>query len=307
MPSPLPATIALTAALFLSAALAGCQSNTSNPSAQPIKPSAKLSTSPGAPMTIEEVQERSANSPRTVPVVRPAVTNPTPTVTKTPIPTQPFGLVHKDGQAGGPLGNTEASPSVAIYGNGGNARNIAFVIDASGSMVDLLPLVIREVKRVTKEIQLAQSLTIIVYSGKGVYEVPGRVKGPRKATPEFKEQIDEWLTLSNANFSTGGHGGKHIEAALIQTLRYRPELVFLMSDNLTGGGQGATQHEVFQDKLLKTIVKHNDSKTPAKFNTIQFLHEDPLVKAGLTGTMQRIADDTGGRYKFVSAKDLNLK
>ena len=45
---------------------------------QPVIPNSKLSDSPGAPMVIEEVQEQSADTPMTVPVVDPVVTNPTP-------------------------------------------------------------------------------------------------------------------------------------------------------------------------------------------------------------------------------------
>ena len=98
-----------------------------------------------------------------------------------------------------------------------------------------------------------------------------------------------------------------MEAAIVRALTYKPQLVFLLSDNLTGGGQGATQHEIFQDDLMDAIRKANDHKPPAKFNTIQFLYEDPLVRAGLTGTLQLIADDSGGNYKFIGARDLNLK
>ena len=83
--------------------------------------------------------------------------------------------------------------------------------------------------------------------------------------------------------------------------------MFLLSDNLTGGGQGATLHEIFQDELMAAIRKKNNFTPPAKFNTIQFLYEDPLVSAGLTGTLQLIADETGGNYKFIGDRDLNLK
>lgn len=278
---------------------------------QPVIPNSKLSESPGAPMVVEEVQEQSADTPMTVPVVDPVVTDPTPTVTDTPIPTTLVGLTYAGGQSGGPLGNTTGSGDFGadVFGNGGNAKNIAFIVDASGSMVDVLPFVVNELKRVVNELQPAQNITIIMFSGQGVYEVPGGggVKGLRACTPKFKEDIREWVSLENFKFETGGRGSQNVQTAILRGLSYKPQLVFLLSDNLTGGGQGATQHEIFQDDLMESLKKANDHKPPAKFNTIQFLYEDPLVRAGLKGTLQLIADETGGNYKFIGARDLNLK
>ena len=83
--------------------------------------------------------------------------------------------------------------------------------------------------------------------------------------------------------------------------------MFLLSDNLTGGGQGATKHEIFQDDLMASIRKANKATPAAKFNTIQFLYEDPLVRAGLKGTLQLIADETGGVSRFIGEEHLKLK
>ena len=278
---------------------------------QPVIPNSKLSDSPGAPVQIEEVQEQSADTPTTVPVVDPVVTTPTPTVTDTPIPTTLVGLTYAGGQTGGPLGNTTGNGDFGanVFGNGGNARNIAFIVDASGSMVDVLPFVVNELKRVVNELKPAQNITIIMFSGDGVYEVPGGggVRGLRPCTPRFKEDIREWVSLENFRYETGGRGSQNVQQAIERALSYKPQLVFLLSDNLTGGGQGATQHEIFQDDLAKAIRDANKFKPPAKFNTIQFLYQDPLVRAGLKGTLQLIADETGGNYKFIGARDLNLE
>lgn len=278
---------------------------------QPVIPNAKLSDTPGAPQVIEEVQEQSSDTPMTVPVVDPTVTNPTPTVTNTPIPTTLVGLTYQGGQSGGPLGNTTGSGDfgASVFGNGGNARDIAFIVDASGSMVDVLPFVINELKRVVNELKPAQNITIIFFSGEGVYEVPGggKIKGLRACTPKFKEDIRNWVSLENYRYETGGRGSQHVQSAVVRALGYKPQLVFLLSDNLTGGGQGATQHEIFQNDLMKAVREANDHRPPAKFNTIQFLYEDPLVRAGLKGSLQLIADDSGGQYKFIGARDLNLK
>lgn len=197
------------------------------------------------------------------------------------------------------------------------ADDVVFLIDASGSMVDVLPFVISELKQVVNNMQsyavngqaIDRKATVIFFSGDGVHEVPGGggVKGLRTMTPKFKEQIRQWVSLENFNYSTGGRGSAHVKDALQRALSYKPELVILLSDNLTGGGQGATQHELMQDELIELIHQHNKAQPPAKINTIQFLYEDPLVRAGLPATLNRIADETGGKFKFISQGDLNLR
>ena len=213
-------------------------------------------------------------------------------------------------------GPKTGKPDPGFFGGIG-ADKVVFLIDASGSMVDVLPFVIDELKRVVSGMQpvkvgkrtIEKEATVIFFSGKGVHEVPGGggVRGLRAVTPEFKTQIREWVSLENFNFDTGGRGSAHVEAALIRALSYKPELVILLSDNLTGGGQGATQHELMQDDLLDLIHKHNKANPPARFNTVQFLYEDPLVRHGLQGTLDRIAEETGGEPRFVSQQQLNLR
>ena len=119
--------------------------------------------------------------------------------------------------------------------------------------------------------------------------------------------LAEPIALENFNYDIGGRGSANVKTALTRALSYEPQLVILLSDNLTGGGQGATQHELMQDELMELIHKHNKSKPPARINTIQFLYEDPLVRAGLKGTLRRIADETGGTFTFVTQQQLHLQ
>ncbi|MGB0767208.1 MAG: hypothetical protein ACPGYV_05820 [Phycisphaeraceae bacterium] len=199
----------------------------------------------------------------------------------------------------------------------GSASDVVFIIDASGSMVDVLPFVINELNRVVTAMQPRQvngrliytKATVLFFSGQGVFEVPGggATKGLRPMTPAFKNAIREWVSLDNFRFDTGGRGTAYVDAAVTRALGYQPELVVLLSDNLTGGGQGATQHEIMQDDLLDLIHRHNRHLPPARFNTIQFLYEDPLVRAGLKGTLQRIADETGGKARFVPESELSRR
>lgn len=281
------------------------------PEEEGIIPDATFSDTPGAPDPIESVQEESSESPRTTPTVDPTTNPPSPVVNNTNIQTTSIGLTSSGGITGGTFGNTNGNGEFGtnVFGNGGNARNIAFVVDASGSMVGVLPFVINELKRVINELKEAQKFTIIFFTGEGVFEVPGggRRTGLRSATAEFKQQSSSWITLDNHNVESVGRGSAHALAAIEQALSYRPQLVFLLSDNLTGGGQGATQHEIFQGDLMESITEANDFTPPAKINTIQFVYVDPLIRAGLTGTLERIANETGGTYKFLDERELNLR
>ena len=209
---------------------------------------------------------------------------------------------------------TESDPPTIF---GGGFGDVVYLIDASGSMVDVLPFVINELKQVVNSMRPAivngraidRKATIIFFSGDGVYEVPGggSVKGLRPMTAHFKQQVSEWVSLDNFKYETGGRGSAFVGEALARALSYKPDMIMLLSDNLTGGGQGATQHELMQDDLLALIHKNN-KKTPAvRINTIQFLYEDPLVHAGLQGTLDRIAEETKGKFRFITHRDLNLR
>lgn len=188
-------------------------------------------------------------------------------------------------------------------------RDIVFIVDASGSMTRVLPFVVNELKRVIHEIKPHDSTTVICFSGRGVYEVDSRVgwSGTRKCTPGFRNEIRDWLTLSNHRFKTGGSGARFAEAAIARSLRYKPALIFILSDHLGGSGRGAAQYGIDQDALLASIHAQNDVQSPTKINTISFVNSGPLARAGLRGTLQRIADETGGQYKYIGKRDLNLR
>ena len=282
--------------------------------AQPVIPEARFSQTPGAPDLIQTVREEAAAAPRTTPTSNPTVQPPSPIVSNTQIQATSIGLTHAGGITGGTFGNVTGGSEFRtnLFGSGGNARNIAFVVDASGSMIGVLPFVINELKRViNSELREAQRFTVIFFTGEGVFEVPGggARRGLRPATATFKQEVSSWMALDQHNIQSAGSGSVNAIAAIRQALRSRPRphLVYLLSDNLTGGGQGAAHHEIFQSDVLDAIRDANDTIPPAKINTIQFIYADPLVDAGLTGTLEQIANETGGVYKFLGERELNLR
>lgn len=267
---------------------------------QIIIPTARLSSTPGAPLQIKQTPRLKAD-----PIARRTVS---PLRKQTPVQmlTQPrsdatlVGVLGSSGDAN-PFESTIAGSGelrAQFLGSGGNARRIAFVIDASGSLIDNFPFVISELKRSISQLSGRQYFTVIFYQGKDVIEVPPFGIDAKRATPAIKQQVNDWLSVDRYNITP--KGTTNPVRALRQAFLYEPQLVFLLSDAITGQGQ----YEIDQRKLLAEIEQANRSGT--KINALQFLQEDPLVKAGLTGTMKLVAEQSGGVYKYVSKEDLNI-
>lgn len=267
---------------------------------QIIIPTARLSATPGAPLQIKQTPRLKAD-----PVARRTVS---PLRKQTPIQTltQPrsdatlVGVLGSSGDAN-PFESTIGGSGelrAQFLGSGGNARRIAFVIDASGSLIDNFPFVISELKRSVSQLSGRQYFTVIFYQGQDVIEVPPFGIDAKRATPAIKQQVNDWLSADQYNITP--KGTTNPVKALRLAFRYEPHLVFLLSDAITGQGQ----YEIDQLKLLKEIERVNRSGT--KINTLQFLQKDPLEKAGLTGTMELIAKENGGDPTFVTKEQLNI-
>ncbi len=267
---------------------------------QIIIPTARLSATPGAPLQLKQTERL-----KTDPLARRTVS---PIRKQAPIQMQTNPI--SDASLVGVLGASgEANPFEAalagggelraqFLGSGGNARRIAFVIDASGSIVGEFPFVIRELQRSVNQLSSRQYFTVIFYQGNDVKEVPPMGIDAKRATITMKEAVNRWLSPDQNNIELGGSSNP--VRALRRAFSYEPQLIFLLSDAITGQGQ----YEIDQRKLLDEIDRINRAGT--KINTLQFLQEDPLVKAGLKSTMEQIATRSGGVYTFVSEKDLNI-
>ncbi|MEX2673597.1 MAG: hypothetical protein WD294_15975 [Phycisphaeraceae bacterium] len=193
----------------------------------------------------------------------------------------PFGTTSSGGEAG-----------AEFYGTGGNARRIAYVIDASGSMIDTMPFVLEELKRSISELSDRQEFTIIFYQADGATEVPPQ--GWKPANDEFKRRVADWVTLEHGNLSP--RGSTNPQPALRLVMRYRPELLFVLSDNITGSGR----YEINREELLSMLKQTNPNQRTA-INTIQFIYPDQLE------TLKQIAEEHGGIYKFITEADLGLR
>ena len=263
-----------------------------------IIPIARLSETPGAPLKMKVTKKKIKTTQR----VRTKSVSKTTTNISNKVDAE-IPLIGATGGAPGkasPFGATvrqESGERATMYGSEGNAKRLAYIIDASGSLLDSMPFVINEIKRSISELSDKQKFTIIFFQGDSLVEVPP--PGLKKATSELKQQVIKWVDMDNGNIVP--KGSSNPVKAIKLALRYKPQLVFLLSDNITG----RAQYEMNQTRLLTEIKKANNGHT--KINTIQFLYPDPLTKVGLKPTMELISESTGGVYKFVDGRELGIQ
>ena len=177
-----------------------------------------------------------------------------------------------------------------------NARRIVYVIDASGSMIRSMHIVIEELARALDGLSAEQSFAVIFFRGDEAVMVP-----PRRlvdATPDAKIQALTWI---NETIVPGGRTNP--VAAIEAALRLESDAIFLLSDNITGSGQ----FEIDQQDLLELLDQLNPVATETGrrstvINCIQFLYPDPLE------TLKKIAAQHGGPkgYKFLDARELGI-
>jgi hypothetical protein len=179
-----------------------------------------------------------------------------------------------------------------------NARRIVYVIDASGSMIRALPLVIDELASSLDGLVAQQSFSVIFFQRNEALIVPpaGRLI---PATDDEKLRVLAWI-----DEQVIPAGRSNPLEAIAAALRLRPDVIFLLSENITGSGE----YEIDQDDLLRMLDEMNplDAETgrrPTQINCVQFLDPDPL------DTLKRIAESHGGArgYKFLDREELGLR
>ena len=194
-----------------------------------------------------------------------------------------------------------AAPAATFMGSrGGDAREVVFLNDASGGGVAELPFVIGELQSSIRKLSDEQRFTVVFFGdfdGEPFKEVPPG--GLQPASPANKRAVTAWIDLDAGNVYALGSGDP--VPALARALRYRPQLIFLLSDEITGRGE----YQIEQAPLLERIQEVNRGGT--KINAIQFLNLDRWQREGRTGTLEKIAAATGGTYTFVSAEELGLR
>jgi len=178
-----------------------------------------------------------------------------------------------------------------------NARRIVYVVDASGSMITWMQTVIDGLIRSLDGLTPEQDFTVMFSQGDRVLIVPP-TNQLHIANDKNKLRAVQWI---DEQVIPGGSSNpiKAIENAL----RLNPDVVFLLSTNITGRGI----YEIDQQQLLNRLEELNPEnpetgRRQSRINCIQFLDPDPLQ------TLKKIAARHGGPngYKFVDREELGI-
>ncbi len=208
--------------------------------------------------------------------------------------------------------------SVSFGGlRGSNAKNIVYLVDASGSMMPYLSIVIDELTRSIDQLTDTQNFAVIFFQKNEAVLVPGpddqldaqgqrrRGRGRTKLLPGSaanKLFVYSWIDLDAGHIRATGTSNpiEALELAL-DGMQPNPDVVFVLSTDITGLGE----YEVDQSELLKLISRLNRDRTNrlrTVIKTIQFIEEDPLE------SLKKIAEQNGGLggYRFLSRADLGM-
>ncbi len=209
------------------------------------------------------------------------------------------------------------TPSVSFGGlRAEQANRIVYVVDASGSMLSYLPLIIDELIASIDRLDATQSFRIVFFQNNEALVVPGPGDadqsgrpGPRSralpilpATEAVKLHVFDWLNLDAGNIrATGKSNPIRALTTALNEIDPPPDLVYILSTDITGLGE----FEVDQNDLLRmihTLNRASDGSRRAVIKCIQFVHDDPLE------TLKKIAEEHGGPdgYRFLSRADLGL-
>jgi hypothetical protein len=174
----------------------------------------------------------------------------------------------------------------------GNATKVAYVVDASGSMVGRFPAIVDEVERSLLRLEPTQSFTVVCFRRDGAEAWRGKAS-LEPASRAARADAVRWLREKVVPA-----GRSSPLEALALALRSGADCVFLLSTTVTG----PASHELDRASLLALLDRLNprggaDGRRRATIQCIQFLEEDP------GGTLAAIADEhaggAGSGYRFI--------
>jgi len=195
------------------------------------------------------------------------------------------------GDGGGPLapfgvpgGGGGIGPKSPFMGVSGNARLVAYVCDASGSMMNKIDLLKREISKAVDSLRPIQAFNIIFFQ-EGDAAVANK-SGLMMANPNNKKKA--YTFLDDVSLAANSDPIPALKIAFDN----KPQLTYLLTD-----GEFPNN-----DEVIAYIRERNKEKT-VKINTIAF------ANAGEEGEeyvkiLKQIAEENGGIFRFVTSQDL---
>jgi hypothetical protein len=193
----------------------------------------------------------------------------------------PFGV---------PGGGGGIGPRSSFIGLGGNAYRIAYVCDASGSMLSLFDALKIELRRSIDALRPVQSFNVIFFQEQGFAAADKTALLP--ATRQSKDQVWEFVSRMFVR------GQTNPVPALDAAFKQNPELIYLLTDG------------DFNSPGNDAVVKYCADRTrdgKVKINTIAFvpdgMKDNPLAMEWVRA-LKQIAENSGGQFRAVTNADL---
>jgi hypothetical protein len=201
-----------------------------------------------------------------------------------------------------PLGATFAGLAA------GDARDVVYVVDGSGSMLTTLPDVLDRLRASIAGLHPTQRFQVIVFqtftdqrNAVTTFVTPparsaGAGLGLLPASSDLKASVDAWLTRS-----VKPRGRSNPTDALRAALDLKPDAIFLLSSRITDREGGSFD----ADELLAWLetanpVDRESGRRRVLIQTVQVLDEDPEQ------LLERIAQTHAGAggYNYISREEL---
>lgn len=185
----------------------------------------------------------------------------------------------------GTPGGGGIGPHGPVFGHGGNAKRIAFVCDASGSMLNKFSTLRRELSNTVQGLRVIQAFNIIFFQEQSCTALDNNQLV--MATPENKLKATNYL-----EDKVTPRGETNPIPGIELAFKQHPDLIYILTDG------------DFPDNkaVLKRITELNrDHKV--KINTIAFVGEAD-TDTEFMKLLTQIAKENGGVYKFVKESDL---
>ncbi len=193
---------------------------------------------------------------------------------------------------GKPGGGGGIGPKSDFIGSGGsNVRRVAYVCDASGSMLNMFDALRFEIRKSVDKLQPNQSFNVIFFQDPGC--AAADKSGLMPAVPEKKRLTYDFLDKFTVRGLTDPI------PALDLAFSQKPDLIYLLTDG------------DFNKQGNEAVVKYCRDKTAdgkTKINTIAFVNQTSAKESVLdmeyVKALQQIAKDSGGRFIYVSEEQM---
>ncbi|NNE59051.1 MAG: VWA domain-containing protein [Hellea sp.] len=207
---------------------------------------------------------------QTTEIVIPEPKDPDPEPTPKPIPTPKPE----------PPRSTNTGVEFSILGLGTNKKDIAIVVDMSGSMNDHRQNVVSALNEIVAQMRPDNRFVILGYRGGPTYSAYPRSARMETATVSYKQGAFDFINRMPRDFG----GGTPTKAAIERAMSLNPEAIILLSDGEPTDGSPRS--------IVSTVTRRNSSNIEIHTVAIGAYTKNKL----LTVFLQELARNNDGEF-----------